>query len=179
EEEASEVNDKDADSKLLNINTTFKPLRSVKDFEELVKIFEPFEIATEAFSAEKYPMLLVVYLIIKVLKSEFGKDLNLTLNEDDFDEEYCSNSSNSKSKEVQKKYWDEPKYATIRVCYKELDNIIIDVLSVQSTASSGITSANHYFASIFDDKDDNLLNDNELDKYLDTDNVLLGTQPLV
>ncbi|CAG8518948.1 2387_t:CDS:2 [Racocetra fulgida] len=42
---------------------------------------------------------------------------------------------------------------------------------------------NRYFASIFDDKDDdNLLNNNELDKYLNTDKVPIappGAQPLV
>ncbi|CAG8670792.1 4717_t:CDS:2, partial [Racocetra fulgida] len=172
EKEAGEINDGDTDSELSNINPTSKPLHP-----------------------------------------------NLTLNEDDFDKEYCSDSSDSESKEVQvvktcdiqsiiaQKYWGEPKNTdllatlldprlkkmralsnyfkneAISACCEKLDNIIIDVTPIQSTASSGITSANRYFASIFDDKDDdNLLNDNELDKYLDTDKVPIappGAQPLV
>ncbi|CAG8740924.1 18491_t:CDS:2, partial [Racocetra fulgida] len=67
------------------------------------------------------------------LKSEFGKDSNLTLAEDDFDEEYSSDSSNGESEAVRGlethdvqsviaqvkqaiynslwKYWGDPKYA--------------------------------------------------------------------
>ncbi|CAG8834023.1 14326_t:CDS:2, partial [Cetraspora pellucida] len=66
--------------------------------DELVKIFEPFDQATEAFSAEKYPTLSVVYPIIEVLKSEFAADPNLTLIEEDLNEEYDSDSD---SEEVQ------------------------------------------------------------------------------
>jgi len=61
-----------------------------KLIEELIKIFEPFDQATEAFCAEKYPTLSVVYPIIEVLKSEFAADPNLTLveEEEDSNEEY-------------------------------------------------------------------------------------------
>ncbi|CAG8759082.1 10968_t:CDS:2, partial [Cetraspora pellucida] len=109
--------------------------------EELVKIFELFEIATEVFSAEKYPMLLVVYSIIEVLKSEFEKDPNSTLNKNNFDKEYYEPKyasflatlldSRLKKMHALSNYF---KNEAIKVCYKELNNIIINVPSVQFTA---------------------------------------------
>ncbi|CAG8568667.1 13190_t:CDS:2, partial [Cetraspora pellucida] len=162
EEETGEVNDSvSTDSERLNINVALKTLRLLKDYptrwsstyrswkrllklkdaiiwleanlkisrnsddkkdgqnlaqclpdedewrliEELVKVFKPFDQATEAFSAEKYPTL-----------------------SDDFNEEY------------------------------ELDNIT-DATPIQSISSTSTTSTNRYFASIFDNNDDdNLLN---------------------
>ncbi|CAG8738585.1 22861_t:CDS:2, partial [Dentiscutata erythropus] len=108
-----------------------------KDVEELIKVFEPFDQATEIFSGEKYPTLSVVYPIIKVLKFEFAVDPSLPLAEDDDTiEEY------------------------------EL-NIIISEVSTQTSCSSDITSStNRYFASIFDDNDNND-NDRPLDDKLD------------
>ncbi|CAG8451083.1 9652_t:CDS:1, partial [Cetraspora pellucida] len=61
------------------------------------------------------------------------------------------------------KLWKE----TIRICCEECNNIINET-STQSTHSN-ITSTNCYFASIFNDKNNNDDNSsaNELDKYLD------------
>ncbi|CAG8827681.1 16399_t:CDS:1, partial [Dentiscutata erythropus] len=53
----------------------------------LIKIFEPFDHATEEFSAENYPTLSVVYPIIEVLKFKFAIDPNLPLIEDSIDKE--------------------------------------------------------------------------------------------
>ncbi|CAG8578171.1 283_t:CDS:1, partial [Cetraspora pellucida] len=54
------------------------------------------------------------------------------------------------------------------ICREELDNIT-DMTPIQSISSTSTTSTNRYFASIFDNNDDdNLLNNkSELDKYLE------------
>ncbi|CAG8777646.1 8671_t:CDS:2, partial [Dentiscutata erythropus] len=53
-------------------NNKIKGYNRMKLVKELTKIFEPFNQATEAFSAERYPTLSIMYLVVKVLKSEFN-----------------------------------------------------------------------------------------------------------
>ncbi|CAG8756206.1 18170_t:CDS:2, partial [Dentiscutata erythropus] len=151
EEDPGEVNNGvSTDTEQLNINVTSKPLHLLKDcptklIEELVKIFELFDQATEAFSAEKYPTFdsdsdneeaqtLEIYdiqLIIACVKQAIYNSLW--------------------------KYWGKPKYTgllailldlwlkkmcfwpsylhekTIRICCKELDSIT-DTIPIQSTS---------------------------------------------
>ncbi|CAG8697781.1 2688_t:CDS:2, partial [Racocetra fulgida] len=120
DEEVGEIDDgsNTESEKQLNVNTTSKPLRPIKDYgqklkrylpdenewkliEELVKTFEKFDYATEAFSAEKYSTLSVVYPIIELLKFEFAVDPNLPLVDDDYDlnDEYDSGSEDEGSED--------------------------------------------------------------------------------
>ncbi|CAG8614683.1 17052_t:CDS:2, partial [Cetraspora pellucida] len=180
DEEVGEIDDgsNTESEKQLNINTTPKPLRPIKDYdrkdgqklkrylpnedewkliEELVKTFEQFDHAMETFSAEKYPTLSVVYLIIELLKFQFVVDPNLPLVNDvyDLDNEYESNiDSDSEDEEnytqdtlniqstiaqvkLKKMHpWSEELWKeTIRICHKELNNII-DETPTQSTPSN-------------------------------------------
>ncbi|CAG8530207.1 6765_t:CDS:2 [Cetraspora pellucida] len=109
--------------------------------EELIKVFELFNQATEVFSDEKYSMLSIVYPIIEVLKFDFAIDPSLPFAKD--------------------------------------DNFIEEYVFIQTYCSPDITSTNHYFASIFDNND-NDENDrplgNELDKYLNTNKVPIVSQ---
>ncbi|RIB06288.1 hypothetical protein C2G38_2217488 [Gigaspora rosea] len=72
----------------------------MKLVEELIKVFEPFDQATEVFSSNKYPTLLVVYPIIEVLKFEFAVDLSLFLAKNvDPIEKYESNLNSDRESE--------------------------------------------------------------------------------
>ncbi|RIB08064.1 hypothetical protein C2G38_376823, partial [Gigaspora rosea] len=75
---------------------------------------EQFDHATEAFSAEKYPTLSIIYPIIELLKFEFAVDPNLPLVDDDYDlnDEYESDIDSGSEDE---------------------ENYTQDILNVQST----------------------------------------------
>ncbi|CAG8618553.1 3281_t:CDS:2 [Cetraspora pellucida] len=109
EEEAGEVdNGYNADSEQqLNLEANLNILQNLDDkkdgqklkcylpnenewklIEELIKTFEQFDKATETFSAEKYPILSIVYPIIELLKFNFSVDPNLLLIDDDLNKEY-------------------------------------------------------------------------------------------
>ncbi|CAG8618837.1 23564_t:CDS:2 [Dentiscutata erythropus] len=70
-----------------------------KLIEKLVKIFEPFDQATKAFSTKKFSTLLIVYPTIEFLKLEFITNLDSTLTEDIFLEFELNMNNNSKDKE--------------------------------------------------------------------------------
>ncbi|CAG8745671.1 16247_t:CDS:2, partial [Racocetra persica] len=163
--------------------------------EELTKIFELFDQATEVFSGKKYPTLSVIYLVIKVLKSEFNLDLFI---EPDIDEYDIIQVKQEIHNSLQK-YWGIPNNAgllailldlrlkticpwpnhiqekTIRLCCEELDTIVNN--RPLSTASPPATTSltNQYFASIFQDNYSNSdFTDNELDRYMDIKRVLVA-----
>ncbi|CAG8731125.1 25023_t:CDS:2 [Cetraspora pellucida] len=185
-------------------------LKLKKLVEELIKIFEPFNHATEKFSAKNYSTLSVVYPIIEVLKFKFAIDLNLLLIEDSIDKENKSDiDSDNEYENVTdlqeklnihsvvaqvnqsliatlldprlKKMHPWSNYIckeTIRTCHEELNTIAGEIL-VQAIASPNMTLANQYFASIYDDdnEDNNSnLSTNELNKYLDINRVSIASK---
>ncbi|CAG8791356.1 27549_t:CDS:2, partial [Dentiscutata erythropus] len=66
-----------------------------KLIRELIKIFELFDQATEAFSAEKFPTLSIVYPTIEVLKLEFSTYIDSNLAEDIFNKSELNIDSDS------------------------------------------------------------------------------------
>ncbi|CAG8629776.1 15036_t:CDS:2 [Dentiscutata erythropus] len=182
---------------------------------ELIKIFEPFDQATEVFSTKKFPILSIVYPTIEVLKLEFSTYIDSDLAEDILNKSELNIDSDSDNEDSLTnlpeitdiepiindvksaiyhslwRYWDNPSNIgllatlldprlkrmqpwpaylhedTIKECREQLNTIITDEPIQATTSSSTITSTNRYFASIFDndnDQSDNSSNDDQLAK---------------
>ncbi|CAG8628245.1 23955_t:CDS:2 [Cetraspora pellucida] len=191
------MNQSDSEADNTNESSMIKLISSKKKrVKELIKIFEPFNYTTEEFSAKNYLILSVVYPIIEVLKFKFAIDPNLPLIEDKSDID--SNNKYENITDLQKtlnihsvvaQVNQNPRLKkiclwannicekTIRTYHEEL-NTIAGEIPVQAIAASNITSANQYFTSIYnnDNKDNNSLSTNKLNKYLDINKVLIASK---